>query len=52
MVHQPVLLLEPLQKWGLHFVGPFKPVAAQTGNRYILVVTDLLAVYYKITVKL
>ena len=24
MPHQPVLPLEPFQKWGLHFVGPFK----------------------------
>jgi transposase InsO family protein len=40
MPHQPVLPLEPFQKWGLHFVGPFHPAAAQTGNRYILVVTD------------
>jgi hypothetical protein len=40
MPHQPVLPLEPFQKWGIDFVGPFKPAAAQTGNRYILVVTD------------
>jgi hypothetical protein len=31
MPHQPVLPLEPFQKWGLDFVGPFKLVAAQTG---------------------
>jgi hypothetical protein len=40
MPHQPVLPLEPFQKWGLDFVGPFHPPAAQTGNRYILVATD------------
>jgi hypothetical protein len=40
MPHQPVLPLEPFQKWGLDFVGPFHPAAAQTGNRYILVATD------------
>jgi hypothetical protein len=40
MAHQPVLPLEPFQKWGLDFVGPFKPPAAQTGNKYILVATD------------
>ena len=40
MPHQPVLPLEPFQKWGLDFVGPFKPAAAQTGNRYIIVATD------------
>jgi hypothetical protein len=40
MPHQPILPLEPFQKWDLDFVGPFKPAAAQTGNKYILVATD------------
>ena len=40
MPHQPVLPLEPFQKWGLDFVGPFTPTATQTGNRYILVATE------------
>ena len=40
MPHQPILPLEPFQKWGLDFVGPFTPVVARTGNRYILIVTD------------
>jgi hypothetical protein len=40
MPHQPVLLLEPFQKWRLDFVGPFNPTAAQKGNKYILVATD------------
>jgi hypothetical protein len=40
MPHQPVLPLEPFQKWGLDFVSPFNPAAAETGNRYILVATD------------
>ena len=40
MPHQPVLPLDPFQKWGLDFVGPFMPAAARTGNKYILVATD------------
>ena len=40
MPHQPVLPLDPFQKWGLDFVGPFTPTTARTGNRYILVATD------------
>ena len=35
MSHQPILPLEPFQKWGLDFVGPFKPVAAWIGNRLL-----------------
>ena len=38
--HQPVLPLEPFQKWGLVFVGPFKPPAMRTGNRYVIVTTN------------
>ena len=40
MPHQAVLPLEPFQKWGLDFIGPFKPAASQTGSRYILTATD------------
>ena len=40
MPHQPILPLDPFQKWGLDFVGPFTPPAVRTGNRYILVATD------------
>ena len=40
MPHQPVLPLEPFQKWGLDFVSPFKPPTMRTGNRYMIVATD------------
>ena len=40
MPHHPVLPLEPFQKWGLDFVGQFKPSAMRTGNRYIIVATN------------
>ena len=39
MPHQPVLPLEPFQKWGLDFVGPFTPAMVGTGNKYVLVAT-------------
>ena len=40
MPHQPVLPLDPFQKWGLDFVRPFKPPAMRTSNWYIIVATD------------
>jgi hypothetical protein len=40
MPHQPVLPLEPFQKWGLDFVGQFKPPAMRTSNKYVIVATD------------
>ena len=40
MPHQPVLQLDPFQKWGLDFVGPFMQAATWTRNRYILVATN------------
>ena len=40
MPFQPVLPLEPFQKWGLDFVNPFKPAAIRIGNRYLIVTTN------------
>ena len=40
MSHHPVLPLKPFQKWGLDFIGPFKPSTMRTGNRYIIVARD------------
>ena len=40
MPDHPVLPLEPFQKWGLDFVGPFKPPAMRTGKTYIIVATN------------
>ena len=36
MPFEPLLPLEPCQKWGLDYVGPFKPTAIKTRNRYII----------------
>lgn len=38
MTLNPVMPLEPFQKWRMDFVGPFKPIS-QNGNKYILVAT-------------
>ncbi|MCO5554789.1 hypothetical protein L7F22_008324 [Adiantum nelumboides] len=37
---QSMLPLEPFQKWGLDFIGPFMPITTITGNRYILTAMD------------
>ena len=42
-----VLTLEPFQKWGLDFVVSFKPVAAHTGNKYILTAKDYATEWVK-----
>ena len=36
---QPILALEPFQKWGLYFMGSINPPATNTRNRYIRVYT-------------
>ena len=40
MSYQPILPLEPFQKWGLYFIGLFKRPAARTSNWYIILTTD------------
>lgn len=35
---QPQVFLEPLEKWGLDFIGPFDPTSQ--GKNYILVCID------------
>ena len=40
IAHQLVLPLEPFQKWGLDFVGPFKTSVTRIGNQYIIVATN------------
>ena len=40
MPHNQILPLEPFQKWGLSFMGPFTLAIAQTSNQYILVATN------------
>ena len=40
MPHQPVLPLEPAQKWRLDFAGPFKLATTQTRNKYVSITMD------------
>ena len=40
MLQHPVLPLGPFEKWGMDFMGPFKPVAELSRNRYIFIATD------------
>ena len=47
MPHQPILPLEPFQKCGLDFVGPFKPTTTRTCNNYIIVATDYCTKWVK-----
>jgi len=36
----PILPLEPIQKWGLIFLGPFKPATNSMGNKYVIILMD------------
>ena len=47
MPHQPILPLEPFQKWVLDFWGPFKPPTTRTCNQYIIVATDYCTKWVK-----
>ena len=36
----PDITVRTISEWVLDFVGPFKPPAMRTGNRYVIVATD------------
>ena len=37
-----------IKKWGIDFVGPFKPTIAQTRNRYVIVAMDYYMKWVKV----
>ena len=47
MPHERALSLEPFQKWGLDFIGPFKTATARIGIKYIIVVTEYCTEWVK-----
>ena len=50
MPHQPILPLEPFEKWGLDFLGPFKPTVTQTRNQDIIVAIDYCTEWIEVKV--